>query len=293
VLVTGEPGSGKEVAARYLHNQSTRRDRPFVEINLAAVAAANMAVQLFGAESDHDVTAGVLEQASGGTLFLDQVGDLDPVTQTRLLNVLEDRHFLRVGGKTAVNLDVRIVAATSHNLPQLIQQGRFREDLYYRLNVVPLTVPPLREHREDVPEVAAFLVDWMVERERLPYRRFTTAALNALRNHAWPGNVRELKNLVQRMLILGRADEIDEAEVHAALGLGQVGDTNVGTIPATLFEMPLRDARDNFERAYLEHHLRQTGGNVAEVAEIVGMERTHLYRKLKGLGIDIRELKED
>jgi DNA-binding NtrC family response regulator len=294
VLITGEPGSGKEVAARYLHGQSGRRERPFVEINLAAVPAANMAVQLFGSESNDDYTAGVLEQAAGGTLFLDRVGDLDPVTQTRLLNVLEDKHFLRVGGKTPVTLDVRILAATSHNLPQMIQQGRFREDLYYRLNVVPLHVPALRDHREDVPELVGFMVDWMVERERLPYRRFSTAALNVLRNHGWPGNIRELKNLVQRLLILSHADEIGEAETSAALGFGRPAtEIDAGTLPSALYAVPLRDARDQFEKAYLEHHLKRSGGNVAEVAEVAGMERTHLYRKLKGLGIDIREIKED
>jgi DNA-binding NtrC family response regulator len=296
VLITGEPGSGKEVAARYLHSLSARRERPFVEINLAAVPAANMAVQLFGAETGAEVTPGVFEQAAGGTLFLDQIGDLDPVTQTRLLNVLEDKRFLRVGGKTEVALDVRILAAAGQNLPALIQQDRFREDLYYRLNVVPLAIPALREHREDVPELVSFYVDWMVEKERLPYKRFTTAALNALRNHGWPGNIRELKNLVQRLLILSPGEEIGEAEVQAALGLmAPLPALAAGeaAIPSALYELPLRDARDHFEKTYLEHHLRRTGGNVAEVAEIVGMERTHLYRKLKGLGIDIRGLKED
>ena len=294
VLISGEPGTGKEVAARYLHSQSARRDRPFLEINLAAVPAANMAVQLFGAESGGEITLGVFEQANGGTLFLDQIGDLDPVTQTRLLNVLEDKRFLRVGGKTEIALDVRILAATNQNLPALIQQGRFREDLYYRLNVVPLMIPSLREHREDVPELVAFYVEWMVEKERLPYKRFSTAALNLLRNHRWPGNIRELKNLVQRLLILTAGDEIGEHDVQNALGLVAPPAPAAGAAtPAALYELPLRDARDQFEKDYLEHHLKRSGGNVAEVAEAVGMERTHLYRKLKGLGIDIKELKED
>jgi len=294
VLITGEPGTGKEVAARYLHSQSVRRDRPFVEINLAAIPAANMAVQLFGTESDTEITPGVFEQASGGTLFLDQIGDLDPVTQTRLLNVLEDQQFLRVGGKTSVMLDVRILAATNQNLPNLIQQGRFREDLYYRLNVVPLHIPPLREHREDVPELVSFYVDWMVEKERLPYKRFSTSALNLLRNHSWPGNIRELKNLVQRLLILCPNETIGETDVQGALGtLAAPPPLPSGDLPPALYGLSLREARDQFEKAYLEHHLKRTGGNVAEVAELAGLERTHLYRKLKGLGIDIRELKED
>jgi DNA-binding NtrC family response regulator len=293
VLVTGEPGSGKEVAARYLHAMSARRGRPFVEINLAAVPGANMAVQLFGSESGTEVSTGVLEQALGGTLFLDQVGDLNLDTQSRLLNVLEDKRFLRVGGTTPVALDVRIIAATNRDLTALVEQGRFREDLYYRLNVVPLAVPSLRDHREDVPELVTFYVDWMVDKERLPYRRFTTGALNVLRNYAWPGNIRELKNLVQRLLILSHNEEIGEADVHAALGMAKAAAASaVEAIPAALYELPLREARDQFERAYLEYHLKRTGGNVAEVAQIVEMERTHLYRKLKGLGIDIKGVKD-
>ena len=291
VLISGEPGSGKEVAARYLHSQSARTHRPFVEMNLAAVPTQNLAVQLFGSESGGDITAGVFEQAAGGTLFLDQIGDLDLATQSRLLNVLEEKRFLRVGGKTSVTVDVRIIAATHQDLARAITEGRFREDLFYRLNVVPLSIPALREHREDVPELVSFYVDWMVEKEGLPYRRFTTGALNVLRNHAWPGNIRELKNLVQRLLILTQHEDVNEADVVAAFGV-QRAEAAPETIPAPLFALPLREARDQFEKAYLEHHLQRTGGNVSEVAHSVKMERTHLYRKLKSLGIDIKHLKE-
>jgi len=291
VLISGEPGSGKEVAARYLHSQSARTHRPFVDMNLAAVPTQNLAVQLFGSESGGDITAGVFEQAAGGTLFLDQIGDLDLATQSRLLNVLEEKRFLRVGGKTSVTVDVRIIAATHQDLARAITEGRFREDLFYRLNVVPLSIPALREHREDVPELVSFYVDWMVEKEGLPYRRFTTGALNVLRNHAWPGNIRELKNLVQRLLILTQHEDVNEADVVAAFGV-QRAEAAPETIPAPLFALPLREARDQFEKAYLEHHLQRTGGNVSEVAHSVEMERTHLYRKLKSLGIDIKHLKE-
>jgi len=291
VLITGEPGSGKEVAARYLHSRSPRKDRAFVEINLAAIPAQNMAMQLFGTEQGGVVTAGVLEQAAGGTLFLDQVGDLDLATQSRLLNVLEEKRFLRVGGNSPVTLNVRILAATNQDLARAIAEGRFREDLYYRLNVVPLAIPSLRDHREDVPELASFYVDWMVEKERLPYRHFSTGALNMLRNHTWPGNVRELKNLVQRLLILSQSEEVTEADVAAALGAQKTVATTEA-IPPVLFDLPLRDARDHFEKAYLEHHLKLAGGNVGDIAETVGMERTHLYRKLKGLGIDIKGTKD-
>jgi two-component system, NtrC family, nitrogen regulation response regulator NtrX len=306
-LITGEPGSGKEVAARYLHSRSPRKDRAFVEMNLAAVPAQNLAVQLFGSETGDDITAGVFEQAAGGTLFFDQIGDLDLAAQSRLLNVLEEKRFLRVGGKTPVTLDVRVIAAASQNLARAITEGRFREDLYYRLNVVPLVIPSLREHREDVPELVSFYVDWMVEKEHLPYRRFTTGALNMLRNHDWPGNIRELKNLVQRLLILSQSEEVTEADVAAALGAQKAAEAipatvneasltdggsaeNAGAVfPPALFNLPLREARDHFEKAYLQHHLKLAGGNVGEIAETVGMERTHLYRKLKGLGIDLRK----
>lgn len=295
VLITGEPGSGKEVAARYLHAKSARRHRPFVELNLAAVPGQNMAVQLFGAESGGTITPGVFEQAAGGTLFLDQIGDLSLDAQARLLNVLEERRFLRVGGTQPVTLDVRVLAVSNQDLPRLIETNRFRQDLYYRLNVVPLTIPNLREHREDVPELVGYYIDWLVEHERLPYRRFTTAALNALRNHDWPGNIRELKNLVQRLLILSAGEEVGEADVTAALGAApsMVTTATHDSIPAALYDLPLRDARDSFEKDYLEHHLKRAAGNVADVAETVGVERTHLYRKLKGLGIDIKDLKED
>lgn len=302
VLISGEPGSGKEVAARYLHSQSARRDRAFVEMNLAATPARNIATQLFGTEQDGEVTAGIFEQAAGGTLFLDQIGDLDIATQFQLLSGLEEMRYLRVGGTTPVTLDVRVLAATSLNLERAVAEGRFREDLYYRLNVVPLVIPALREHREDVPELTSFYVDWMVEKERLPYRRFTTGALNVLRNHTWPGNIRELKNLVQRLLILSQGEEVSEADVTAALGAqlaagtisattgaGERADSAAAVVPPAVFDLPLRDARDHFEKAYLEHHLKLAGGNVGDIADTVGMERTHLYRKLKGLGIDVKK----
>jgi len=249
-------------------------------------------VRLFGAETPGEISIGVLEQAAGGTLFLDQIGDLGLDAQARLLSVLEEQRYLRMDGKTPLALDVRIVAATSQDLAALVQAGRFREDLYYHLNVLPITVPPLREHREDVPELVTFFVDWMVEHEHLPYKRVTTAALNALRNHDWPGNIRELRNLVQRLLILGTGEEVSETDVSAALGAAPVLSV-VAALPATLYALPLREARDHFEKDYLEHHLKRTGGNVAEVAELIGVERTHLYRKLKGLGIAIKGLKED
>jgi DNA-binding NtrC family response regulator len=289
-LITGEPGSGKAVAARYLHAHSPRAAGPLVEVSLAAVPAQNVAAQLFGSEAGGQVVVGSLERASGGTLLLDEIGDLDRAAQSRLLGALTERRFLRVGGTQPTEVDVRVVAASSRDLGAAVAAGAFREDLYYRLNVVPLRVPPLREHRDDVPELVNFYLDWFVEHERLPYRRFTIGALNLLRNYAWPGNIRELKNLVQRLLILHRTGDIDVAEVEQALGAQRPVGEDVGE---AAFQMPLREARDRFERAYLEYHLKRTGGNVSEVATYAQMERTHLYRKLKGLGIDPRTGKDD
>ncbi|MDH3638140.1 MAG: sigma-54 dependent transcriptional regulator [Gammaproteobacteria bacterium] len=289
VLVTGEPGSGKGVVARSLHNQSPRSKGRFVEVSLAAVPAQSIAPQLFGSEIDGVIRPGRFEEAKGGTLFLDEVADMDLETQAKLLSALQDSRFLRVGGQHYVEADVRIVAATNQDLRQAVEEGQFREDLFYRLNVVPIHVAPLREHVEDVPELVEFYLNWSAEREQLPYRKFSTAALNALRSYSWPGNVRELKNLVQRLLILNRGEEVTGREVELAFGGRQ--SAAPFEFPESAFEMTLREARDRFEKSYLEFHLMRVGGNVSELAQMVGMERTHLYRKLKGFGIDPKAVK--
>jgi DNA-binding NtrC family response regulator len=214
---------------------------------------------------------------------------LAQATQLQLLHALQERHFMRVGGREPLPMRARIIAISDPALPDAVAEGRFREDLYYRLNVVPLRIPPLREHREDVPDLVTMYLDWLIDNERMAYRRFTTGALNALRNYPWPGNVRELMNVVQRLLILNRGEEITETEVEQTLGAKpRTGET----LPHALFGLPLRTARDQFEKAYLEHHLGRTGGNVAEVARLSEMERTHLYRKLKNLGINPKSIKE-
>ncbi|ROR34248.1 sigma-54-dependent transcriptional regulator [Inmirania thermothiophila] len=287
VLFTGEPGSGKETWARYLHAHSPRRDGPFVEVGVAAIARENSAVELFGREEGGRIQYGRLEQANGGSLFLDEVADMDPETQARLASALEGGSFLRVGGAEPVTVDVRILAATHRDLAAEVRAGRFREDLFYQLHVVPVAVPPLREHPEDIPELLDFYVDHFVREEGLPFRRFSTAAQNRLRNHDWPGNIRELRNLVQRLLILGAGEEIGLEEVEAALG-GEVQRPGAALPEGVTLEGPLREARERFERAYFVHQLRRAGGSVAELARRTGMERTHLYRKLRALGIDPR-----
>jgi len=283
VMMTGEAGCGKELIARYLHNESARRSGPFIDVGAAAIARENGALELFGGEQGDKIHFGLLEQANGGTLFLDEVGDLEPAIQARLLAALENRSYNRIGGVMPVSFDVRVIAASHNDLASEIQSGRFREDLYYQLNVVPLRVPSLREHLEDVPDLLNYYVEYFVANENLTYREFTLAAQNRLRNYEWPGNVRELKNLVQRLLILGSGDKIDVEEL--TLALGKQPPVRAGTSFAD-FDLPLREARERFEKAYLEHQLRIAGGSVGKVAELSGMERTHLYRKMRSLGIN-------
>lgn len=290
VLITGEPGSGKANAARYLHAHSARKNSPFVEVSVAAVPPVQLAVQLFGLEQKGTINPGSFEQAVSGTLLLNEINHLDSSMQARLLDVLEQKRFTRVGGHEPIELDMRIIAASDKNLQTAVDEKTFREDLYYLLNVVPLRVPSLREHHEDVPELINFYINWMADNEHLPYRKFATGALNLLRNYSWPGNVRELRNMVQRLLILNRGEEVTEAEVEQTLSGSP--PVSAEAYPPTVMELPLRDAREQFEKAYLEHHLKRTGGNVAEVARISGMERTHLYRKLKQLGVNPKPPRE-
>lgn len=290
-LITGEPGSGKGVVAGCLHHASNRSDGPFMHVSLGAVPADSLAVQLFGSEENGVVNPGYFDTARGGTLFLDAIGDTDLAIQGKLLSALEDGSYIRVGGQERVDIDVRVLCATNQNLAEAVTTGAFREDLYYRVNALTVHVTPLREHVEDIPELVRFYVDLLVETDNLTYRQFSIGALNALRNHDWPGNVRELRNIVQRLLISNRSDDVDAMEVADALGA--VSRTDARSFPKAVFEMPLRDARDEFEKSYLEHHLDKTSGNMTELASAVGLERTHLYRKLKGLGIDPKSRKAD
>ncbi len=286
VLFVGEAGVGKEMYARYLHNNSARRDGPFVDVAVGSISPENSAVEFFGKEDAGKIYPGLLERAHKGTLFLGEIGGMDKETQLRLLGALESSSFLRVGGSEAVRVEVRVVASTRIALDEEVKAGRFRQDLYYLLNEVSLNIQPLREHSEDVPALLSFYVDYFVSQDRLPFRRFSMAAQNFLRNYSWRGNVRELKNLVQRLMILGAGEDIELDEVKAALG-SVIGDTVMSHAVPEFFNLPLKEARDHFEKAYLEYHFERTGGSVAKLSATVGMERTHLYRKLHSLNIKL------
>ncbi len=290
VMMHAEPGCGISVVAHYLHNNSAQHDRPFIEVNVASLDPATSSRELFGHEEGEHVHYGLLEQANGGTLLLHDIADMDSDTQARLFSALETGSFHRQGGDKPVELYVRIIAATHQDIEAKVDSGEFRKDLFFLLNVVPVHLPALRTHREDVPELLNYFTNLFVEQDNLPYRKFSMAAQNRLRNYQWPGNVRELMNLVQRLLIVGSGSEISLEEVEAALGAGtpQVATSTQGL--NEYYGLPLRQAREQFERDYLEYQLRRAGGSVGKMAQVVGLERTHLYRKLRTLGIDPKNL---
>lgn len=286
VLFVGEAGVGKELYARYLHHHSNRRDGVFIDVAVGSIAPENSAVEFFGKEEKSKIYPGLLEQAHGGTLFLGEIAGMDKKTQLRLLSALESRSFLRVGGSEAVHVDVNVMCSTRIALEKEVNAGRFRQDLYYLLNVVTLEIQPLREHSEDVPGLLTFYVDYFIKMEKLPFRKFSMAAQNFLRNYSWQGNVRELKNLVQRLMILGAGDDIELEEVKNALGSIAEKPALLGFVPE-FFNLPLKEAREHFEKAYLEYHFEKNATNVAKLAVAIGMERTHLYRKLHSLKIKL------
>jgi len=287
ILLLGEPGVGKRLVAHLIHHMSNRKQGSFVEVGVATIVPANAVLELFGEESGDKVRYGLLEQANGGTLFLNEVADMDMDLQGRLASALQGQSFVRVGGSKAVEIDVRVIASSHKNLHEEMRLGHFREELFYQLNVVPITVPALRQHRDDITELLTYYVDYFVDSDSLSYRAFSVAAQNRLRNYGWPGNVRELKSIVHRLLILGSGETIDVDEVDAVLGTQPV-------MPASEkmgfdFDLPLRQAREQFEKAYIEHQLRVADGNVSQVAKAAGIERTHLYRKMKALQINPKE----
>jgi two-component system, NtrC family, nitrogen regulation response regulator NtrX len=292
VLITGEPGSGREAFARFLHAQSNRRNNPFVKVAVSAIAAENSARELFGSEVGDAIRYGIFEQARGGVLFLDEVAAMDLEAQSHLLGALENGSFVRMGGSEPVKIDARIIAATQQDLAIRVRKGEFLEELFFHLNVVPLQVLPLREHPEDIPELLSYYVDHFAIQERLSYRHFGMGAQNFLRNYRWPGNVRELKNLVQRLMILGSGEEIGKEEVEKALMSLPVDQEKARASGLLVnLDQPLREAREEFEKQYLEYQLEKHQGNVTRAALEAGMERTHLYRKIRAVGIEIKERK--
>ncbi len=294
VMITGPAGSGKDVIARALHQASSRRDAPFVKVSLAAIPSQNITRRLFGSDEAGATQPGCFEQAKGGILYLDEIGDLDNDTQTKLLSALQAGRFMRVGGQNPIKMDVRIVSSTSYPLDSLVSSKGFREDLFYRLNVMPVKMPPLHAYLDDIPTLAEYYIDRFVQSEKLPYRELTTAATNRLRQHTWPGNVRELINSLQQLLIIGgetsiSVDEIDDVLNSVSANSGNSSSSGSAT-PAYL-DSDLRSARDAFEKFYFEHHLKTLGGNVSALAKVSGLERTHLYRKFKALNINPKDWK--
>ena len=285
VLIMGVAGVGKEVAARLLHGWSQRSGAPFVIVSAALMSPERVEEELFGVEQGGDlVRPGLLEQAHGGTLFLDEIADMPLATQARILRVLTDQSFTRVGGTRVVKVDVRVVTATSRDLMEEIAEGRFREDLYYRLNVVPVTIPALAERREDIPPlIDRFIAHYAAER-RVPAPEVAPDAMVALQSYDWPGNVRQLRNVVERTIIMAPGDRIGRIDLDLlpAEVIGQRGELGGS---GAIMGAPLREARETFEREYLRVQIRRFSGNISRTATFIGMERSALHRKLKLLGI--------
>jgi two-component system nitrogen regulation response regulator NtrX len=290
ILLVGPSGSGKELAARTIHQMSNFSAGPFVVLNAAAITPERMEVELFGQERTNGSDArksGALEEAHGGTLFIDDVAELPKETQNKILRVLVDQSFQRVGGSAKVTVDVRIMSSTARNLEAEIAAGKFREDLYHRLSVVPIRVPPLAERREDVSMLVDYFMEQISQVTGLPKRRIGEDAMAVLQSHDWPGNVRQLRNNIERLMILAGGDPdavIDSSMLPQDVG-SMVPNMPNGNGGEQLMGLPLRDAREVFEKEYLVAQISRFGGNISRTAEFVGMERSALHRKLKALGI--------
>ena len=290
IMVSGPSGSGKELVVRVIHESSLRASGPFVVLNAATITPESMEEELFGTEGGDGRMrkVGALEEAHGGTLYLDEVADMPKETQGKILRVLVDQNFQRVGGATRVHVDVRIISSTSRDLALAIEEGLFREDLFHRLSVVPIRVPALSERRDDIPELVEFFMEQLSLTTGLPRRKVGLDAMAILQSHDWPGNVRQLRNNIERLLILAAGDA--DVEIDASMLPSEIG----ALVPATpngaggekLMSLPLREAREVFEREYLVAQISRFGGNISRTAEFIGMERSALHRKLKSLAID-------
>ncbi|HTL62497.1 MAG TPA: sigma-54 dependent transcriptional regulator [Nitrospira sp.] len=302
VLVGGENGTGKELVARAIHLQSPRADRPFVAVNCAAIPETLIESELFGHEKGSfsgatSMKRGQFEQADGGTLFLDEIGDMSLNTQAKVLRALQEQQFTRVGGTKLLKVDVRVLAASNKDLLKEIEKGAFREDLYYRLNVVPIVVPPLRERREDIPLLIRHFMKLHAEEQGLRIKEVTPEAMNVFQQYDWPGNIRELRNLIERLMIMVPGNVIDVGQATSSLQArpsGAAPATAAGPAqPAVspLFSQPfdsLRDARNAFEKEYIARKLREHHWNISRTAEDLKIERSHLHRKIKLLDVEMR-----
>ena len=293
VLITGPAGVGKEIAARMIHNWSPRAKAPFVVLPAAMMSPDRVEEELFGSETDGIVRPGLLEHAHGGTLFLDEIADMPLTTQGKILRVLTDQSYHRIGGQRPVKVDVRVLSATSRNLADEIAATRFREDLFYRLNVVPVRIPPLRERREDIPELVQYFLARFAAERRIQTPELSKDAMAALQAHDWPGNVRQLRNIIERTIILAPGDRVSCIEVDLLPPEVLENQNAMGSSTAAVAIMgsPLREARESFEREYLKIQIRRFSGNISRTASFIGMERSALHRKLKALGIG--EKRED
>jgi len=291
VLFVGETGSGREAFARYLHSLSPYADGPFVSVAGGSLDEGNASLRLRGSEREEGLEKGLYEQAAGGTLFLNGLGDFSPAVQRILLADLDARSYTPVDGRQSRPIRVRLVSSAEEGFEQQRSGDTFRPDLLAHLSLVKIRIPSLREYAQDVPELLRYYVDRLVDEQHLALRRFGVAAQNRLRNYPWPFNVRELRNLVHRLLLLGGNDEISLQEVESELAVQRARDEPL--VKQDLLALPLREAREAFERAYLQQQLTLCGGKVGQLAKRVGMERTHLYRKLHSLGVDFKHSTDD
>jgi two-component system nitrogen regulation response regulator NtrX len=288
VLITGPAGVGKEVAARLLHDWSPRVKAPFIVVSAARMTPERVEEELFGVEEGGELARpGLLEQAHGGTLFLDEIADMPIPAQAKILRVLTDQSFSRVGGQRVVKVDMRVVSSTARNLSQEIAEGRFREDLFYRLNVVPVHLPALSDRREDIPELAAHFAARFAAEQRLAAPNFSDDAIAALQAYDWPGNVRQLRNVIERTIILAPAARVGSVDIDMLPPevLNDQAQLSPGEAVKAIMGTPLREARETFEREYLRVQIRRFSGNISRTANFIGMERSALHRKLKALGI--------
>jgi two-component system nitrogen regulation response regulator NtrX len=293
LFIKGETGVGKKSFANFVHSLSARNSKRFIVLNEDNFNSSEAAKSLFGTEAEEIITPGLLESCKGGTIFISDIASLNTQGQKILSHLLQRKQYRRIGGANTQKFDARVMVATQTDLQAEVKANRFDDELYFLLNVVPLRIPALREHLQDVPELLRYYIDFYCSKENYPYRNFAIAAQNRLLHYIWPGNIRELKNLVQRLLILSSSDEVSAEEVESALE--EQSEERIKETPSNnavhedLYQLPLREARESFERSYFLYQLKEVGGNITKLSERVGLERTHLYRKLRALGINTKE----